>query len=88
MNTRRKFTAIALASAAATMFAVAPVTSAQAGADTTVHCFGVNACKGKNDCKTSNNACKGHSSCKGMGFVAMSKHACEAIGGSVNKPKK
>ena len=87
MTSRRKFAAIAMASAAAALFSVAPVTAVQASSDTTVQCYGVNACKGHNDCKTATNACKGHSSCKGMGFVAMPKHACEAIGGSVNKPK-
>ncbi len=88
MVTRRKLTSIALASAAATLFSVAPVSAVQAGSDANVHCYGVNSCKGHNDCKTANNACKGHASCKGQGFVKMSKHACEAIGGSVDKPMK
>lgn len=88
MTTRRKFTTIALATAAAALFSTAPITAAQAaGSDAKVHCFGVNKCKGHNDCKTESNACKGHASCKGHGFVTMSKHACEEIGGSVNKPK-
>ncbi|MCG7972785.1 MAG: hypothetical protein JBO36_19240 [Candidatus Thiodiazotropha taylori] len=87
MITRRKFASIALASTAATLFSVAPVATVQAGSDANVQCYGVNKCKGHNDCKTANNACKGHASCKGQGFVKMSKHACEEIGGSVNKPK-
>jgi uncharacterized membrane protein len=87
MITRRKLASIALASTAATLFSVAPMTSAQAGSDANVHCYGVNKCKGHNDCKTANNACKGHASCKGQGFVNMSKQACEAIGGSIDKPK-
>jgi hypothetical protein len=48
-----------------------------------VHCFGVNACKGHNDCKTATNACAGHASCKGTGFVATSSKACGDIGGKV-----
>ena len=88
MTTRRKFTTIALGSAAAALFSVAPTSTALAGSDGKVHCFGVNKCKGHNDCKTATNACKGHASCKGQGFVKMSKHACEEIGGSVDKPKK
>lgn len=88
MTSRRKFTTIALASTAAALFSVAPINAVQAGSDAKVHCFGVNKCKGHNDCKTANNACKGHASCKGTGFVTMSKHACEEIGGSVDKPKK
>lgn len=88
MTTRRKLTTIALATAAAAAFSVAPMTAVHAGSDAKVHCFGVNKCKGHNDCKTATNACKGHASCKGQGFVSMSKHACEEIGGSVDKPRK
>jgi uncharacterized membrane protein len=87
MINRRKFTTIALASTAAAFFSMAPMSAVQAGNDAKVHCFGVNKCKGHNDCKTASNACKGHASCKGSGFVSMSKHACEEIGGSVDKPK-
>ena len=88
MTTRRKFTGLAMATAAAALFAGAPMTAVQAGSDANVHCFGVNKCKGHNDCKTANNACKGQAACKGQGFVSMSKHACEEIGGSVDKPAK
>ncbi len=88
MTTRRKFTTIALATAAAAMFSAAPITAVQASSDAGIHCFGVNKCKGHNDCKTGSNACKGNASCKAKGFVTMSKHACEEIGGSVGKPKK
>jgi len=87
MSTRRTFTRIAMATAAAAMFSAAPVTAVQAGSDADVKCYGVNKCKGHNDCKTATNACKGHASCKGQGFIKMSQHACEEIGGSVNKPR-
>jgi len=88
MNSKRKFVAAALATSAAAMFSMAPVSAAQAAsAEPKVHCFGVNKCKGHNDCKTATNACKGHASCKGHGFVSMSKHACDEIGGSVDEPK-
>lgn len=46
-----------------------------------MHCTGVNACKGHNDCKTAENACAGKGSCKGHGFVAMTKAACANMGG-------
>ena len=82
MTSSSKFAAAALATTAAAVFSMAPVTAAQAaGSDAEVQCYGVNKCKGHNDCKSATNACKGH------GFVKMSKHACEEIGGSVNKPK-
>ena len=47
------------------------------------HCYGVNVCKGHNDCKTAKNACAGHASCKGSGFVAAPAKACADIGGKV-----
>jgi hypothetical protein len=48
-----------------------------------VHCYGVNVCKGHNDCKTANNACGGHASCKGTGFVSTTAKSCSDIGGKV-----
>lgn len=46
-----------------------------------VHCYGVNVCKGHNDCKTAENACSGHASCKGSGFVSIPAKSCADIGG-------
>ena len=77
----QKTTGIALAVAAAGLFSLAPMT-VSATSDSDVHCYGVNKCKGHNDCKSENNACKGKNSCKGQGFVNMSKDACEKIGGT------
>ncbi|MDP2561904.1 hypothetical protein [Psychrobium sp. 1_MG-2023] len=48
-----------------------------------VHCYGVNTCKGHNDCKTASNGCKGMASCKGHGFVAMPSQACMDVGGNI-----
>ncbi len=79
---RRKATlglGAALAMAAAGVTGISGI--AVAGESGKVHCYGVNKCKGHNDCKSATNACKGMASCKGQGFVAMSRHACEAIGG-------
>lgn len=80
----KKTTGIALAIAAAGMFAIAPMTVV-ADSDAQVKCFGVNQCKGKNDCKTANNACKGKSSCKGKGFLKMSQEECDKAGGKVGE---
>lgn len=78
--------ALAIASAAAALFAVsAPITVAHAD-DMSVHCAGINSCKGTSDCKTAMNECKGLNSCKGMGWNAKaSTKECNAAGGSVVK---
>ncbi len=78
------FAGAALALAAAGLFGCAPSATTVAE-ESDVHCYGVNKCKGHNDCKTANNACKGHAACKGQGFSSMSKHACDAVGGKVGK---
>jgi hypothetical protein len=49
------------------------------------HCYGVNVCKGHNDCKTAENACKGQAACKGHGFVALAAQTCEDVGGTVGE---
>jgi uncharacterized membrane protein len=54
-------------------------TSSSAVADAAtvkVKCYGANACRGQNECKTAMNACKGQGSCKGHGFVMMTEQAC------------
>ena len=53
----------------------------------TVHCYGVNACKGQSDCKSGKHDCKGMNSCKGQGFKALTTQACTAQGGSLTEPK-
>ncbi len=78
-------TAATLAIAAAGMFAIAAPTVASAGENSEVHCYGVNVCKGHNDCKTASNACSGQASCKGQGFVVVSEKTCADIGGTVGK---
>lgn len=78
-------TAATLAIAAASLFATAVPTTASAGENADVHCYGVNVCKGHNDCKTASNACKGQAVCKGHGFVVVSEKACADIGGTVGK---
>jgi len=79
--------AIALASAAAALFAMgAPLTVAHAANDMSVHCSGINSCKGTSDCKTAKNECKGMNSCKGQGWNSKaSAKECTAAGGTVVK---
>jgi hypothetical protein len=78
--------AIAMASAAAALFAMGATvsTTAHAADDMSVKCAGVNSCKGTSDCKTAKNECKGQNSCKGMGWNKKSSAAaCTSAGGSV-----
>jgi hypothetical protein len=85
-----KTTGFALATAAAAVFAagamMAPMAQADEMKDMSVHCAGVNSCKGTSECKTAKNDCKGHNSCKGQGWVTKaSAKDCEAEGGKVAK---
>jgi uncharacterized membrane protein len=78
-------TAATIAIVAAGLFATAVPMTASAGEDSAVHCYGVNVCKGHNDCKTASNACKGQASCKGQGFVSVSEQECEERGGTIGE---
>jgi len=76
---------VAIASAAAALFAVGAgvSTSVQAAEDGTVKCAGINTCKGSSDCKTATSECKGHNSCKGQGWVKKTAAECKTAGGKV-----
>lgn len=74
----------ALAFAAAALFA-SVITQVQAADEANVHCYGVTACKGMNDCKTAENACKGQAVCKGHGFKAMTQAECAQAGGKIGE---
>lgn len=77
MSMSKSVTGAAIATAAALLFSIAPITTASAD-EAKMHCDGANACKGQSSCKTAHNACKGQNSCKGTGFVEMSKKDCDA----------
>lgn len=74
-----------IAAAAAFMALSGAVSAADIsmGADDTVHCSGINSCKGQGACKTAENACKGQNSCKGHGFLPVKASECKAKGGKV-----
>ena len=78
-------TAAALAFAAIASAAPAPAESSGAAlkAGDTVHCYGLNSCKGTADCKTTAHDCKGMNECKGHGFKAMAAGACLTKGGTI-----
>lgn len=85
MSLITKSTGTALAIAAASLVGCANYAETEKSVSATkdVHCYGVNKCKGHNDCKTASNACKGHASCKGHGFVSVPAAACDHVGGKV-----
>lgn len=68
---------IALAAAAAILFASATVGVAQAD-EVKVKCEGVNSCKGSSACATAANACQGQNSCRSKGFLMLTAAACDA----------
>lgn len=80
-------TGLAVAAAAAALFAMGTVsTTVQAADDGSVHCAGVNSCKGTSECKTASNECKGQNACKGQGWVSKkSAKECTDAGGKVAK---
>ena len=79
MNTAKKLSGFALATAAAGLFALAPL-AAPAGSEASFKCVGGNACKGHSACKTATSACKGQNACKGQGFVmAESEEDCQEL---------
>jgi hypothetical protein len=77
MTSTKKLTGVAIAAAAASLFAMGFAAPAFADDAGKVHCDGVNGCKGKSDCKTAKSSCKGQNSCKGQGFSELTKEACE-----------
>ena len=80
MNTAKKVSGVALAAAAAAMFAMAPMSGAVA-AEKSGKCFNVNSCKGTSACATATSSCAGQNSCAGQGWIKHTKTDCETAGG-------
>ena len=78
----RNGTLIAI-SAAALILAGCAGSGAKSASAETVHCAGINSCKGTGACKTAENACKGQNVCKGHGFLVVPADECSAKGGTV-----
>lgn len=90
MSTLRKGAGLASAAALfaiSTLASAAPAPNGSSGAAVgggdTVHCYGVNSCKGSSDCKTTAHECKGHNECKGQGFKALKAGQCLTKGGTI-----
>ncbi|WP_341705326.1 hypothetical protein [Ferrovibrio sp.] len=77
-------TNMAVAAAAAALFATGTIALVAAPAQAEVKCMGANACKGQSACKTASSSCKGLNSCKGHGWTtAADAAACTKAGGKV-----
>jgi hypothetical protein len=79
----KKLTGLALATAAAGLFAAAGSGNAYAGTESKIQCAGVNACRGQSECATINNECQGHNDCKGEGWLYTTADECRAKGGRI-----
>ena len=88
MRFSKQVNGLALAVAAAAVFAIAPMSvSADEGAATKGHCAGGNACKGQSACAGADNACAGKNACKGKGFTEATAEECAKAGGKFEEPK-
>ena len=88
MITMKSGISIATTAALLALTAVAPTAPAFAQqAEATVHCYGVNTCKGTSACKTARNECKGQNESKGQGFKELTANQCTTAGGSLTAPQ-
>ena len=87
MMSAKTLTGIALATAAAGLFATASVPAFAAKHEAKVMCSGINSCKGSSECATASNACKGQNACKGNGWIHATAKDCKAKGGKVISAK-
>jgi hypothetical protein len=79
MKTSSKITGLAIAAAAAGLFATASVSTAFAAEEGKIKCEASTACKGHSECKTATSACKGQNACKGTGWTYQKSEAdCKA----------
>jgi hypothetical protein len=85
MKTSR-ITGLAIAAAAASLFATAGISTAFAADEATVKCENSSACKGHGACKTTHNACKGQNACKGAGMTMQKSEADCKTAQEANKP--
>jgi len=80
-----KVSSAAMAAAAAMLFTSVAPTATFAADEATMHCTGVNSCKGQSACKSAKNSCKGMNSCKGQGFLEMTKADCAKAKAATSK---
>lgn len=87
MKISRQVNGLALATAAAALFVLAPMSVSADEHAAKGRCIGGNACKGQGACAGENHACAGQNACKGQGYTQVSKEECEKAGGTYEEPK-
>ncbi len=91
-NERALSRGVLIASAVAGLFAAGLVGGSIEPAQATdeVHCYGINACKGKGDCGGKGHSCAGENACKGKGYLKLDKETCLKIQGArlTEEPEK
>ena len=88
MRFSKQVNGLAIAVAAAAVFAMAPMSASGAeGTAAKGHCNGANACKGQGACAGADHACAGKNSCKGKGFTEATAEECAKAGGKYEEPK-
>jgi hypothetical protein len=91
ISMRMKQKGVVIAAVVASLFATTSyaenttTTTTTTAPDPTVHCMGVNSCRGTSACKTTmNNSCKGMNACKGRGVVNnLTAKQCAEKGGKL-----
>jgi len=72
-----------IAALAAGLLTSGIATTSQAGDTDKVRCAGINSCKGKSACNSTDHACAGMNGCKGKGWIETTAKECKAKGGKV-----
>jgi len=49
-----------------------------------VHCYGVNACKGKGECGGKGHDCAGLNGCRGQGWLSVPEKSCKATASALH----
>ncbi len=85
-NLRNGLSLAATAALVALSATSTPAFAQSRGAAATVHCYGVNTCRGQSACRTASNECRGQNACRGQGFRELTARQCRAQGGSLTAP--
>ena len=72
---------IASMASAMALPALAGAQEPQAQGGESVHCYGVNKCKGTGDCGGPGHSCANQNACKRQGYIDMDKETCLRIDG-------